>query len=126
MKTWEVIKELMQKPNKVYQQVDKENNRLIVQSGEIQWDKGGGRVVLDRWFLNREWEEAKQPVPWQEALEAWANGAAVKCEINDGSGFTLFYKGNLYPEDGDEIALCSEEILKGTWYILGEEAKTNE
>ena len=26
MKTWEVIKELMQKPNKVYQQVDKENN----------------------------------------------------------------------------------------------------
>lgn len=116
MKTWEMIKELTENPEKKFK--NKTNKVIaVLPDADLYFpDEDYNYLSIDD-----EWEEVKQPVSWQEALEAWANGAAVKCEINDGSGFTLFYKGNLYPEDGDEIALCSEEILKGTWYILDEE-----
>lgn len=125
MRTWEMIKELTEHPSKEFKN---EYGSIIHHNGlELRWKDDRSRVDFTNKFINGKWEEVKQPVTCQEALEAWAKGAVVKCEINDDSGFTLFYKSNyLYPEDGDEITLCSEEILKGTWYILGEEAKTNE
>jgi len=86
MKTWQMIKELTENPKKVFM---RDYDELVVKVDKttetLSWESGHERLCIDD-----EWEEVKQPVSWQEALGAWANGAAVKCEINDGSGFTLF------------------------------------
>jgi len=54
-----------------------------------------------------DWEEVKQPVTWQEALEAWANGKSLKLIING--------KSHYLPPNN--FAIAREDIKEGEWFI---------
>jgi hypothetical protein len=69
-------------------------------------------------FSNTEVEEIKQPVTWQEAIEAWANGKSVKCVYGDKPrvGIALYNNGG-FLKDTDSCSLSKAEIVEGIWYI---------
>lgn len=129
MKLCEVLKELEENRDKKYKMVSKfgkiheiglDNNGYYAFSsifyGKNIDDKpsGGfsGNVHRDA-----DWQEVKQPVTWQEAIEAWANWKTIKCEVGE-LAFTYNPKKNLTLLDTlDKGHMCLSEITEGTWYI---------
>ena len=115
MKLWEALKALEENPKKIF----KSNEGF----GEVtlEYREGVKFIGIQKTsygaFISelRDWHEVKQPVTWQEAIEAWANGGKVKCILH-GKSFTYDSSkwGNMYSGDG---YLCGSEILNGTWYI---------
>ena len=103
MKTWEMIKALTENPKKKYKRIDDD---LIVKrnpiTGEFKWRSG--HAFLN---VNDEWGEVKQPVTWQEALEAWATGKSITLKMN-GQTEIIDYSG---------LALNKKDIQNGEWYI---------
>jgi len=60
MKTWEVIKELMEHPNKKFTSNinDPEGNTIIVDKyGHIAFENSGGTALLTSCFLKADWQE---------------------------------------------------------------------
>ncbi len=123
MKTWEMIKELTENPEKKFRIKNGEREtyvtmrkgdgcNVIIWQGEYQ--SGQKFAVTDG---KEEWEEVKQPVPWQEAIEAWANGHTVECHLNN---YEIKYKGD-YLAGQNLNVMRKSEILTGTWYILDRE-----
>ena len=115
MKLWEVLKELDENPNKRFKSVNYNQEEIIISMGTGCYDLPFR--VLDS---NRDWQEIKQPVTWQEAIEAWANGKTIKC----------VHYGENYAFEGRSVFLATDEhvepsnvepskkmILDGTWYI---------
>ena len=126
MKTWEVLKELTENPNKRFRLPSWEDGRYITATNtglivnEILELANVSRLKVD-------WEILPQEVTWQEALEAWANGKTVKCTAR---GYDNIYQKYDVVDDCDDSFLLDEvgnpldayEILEGKWYILeGEE-----
>ena len=68
---------------------------------------GGG--FNDNIRLSLSWEEVKQPVTWQEAIQAWATKKTVS--MIDRNGTEWIY------DDTKAMEFVEEEILYGTWYI---------
>lgn len=112
MKTWEMIKALTENPKKKFHisngpdgYVEIMNNKVVWQGECIEYgEEFPLHIVLD----DSEWEEVKQPVSWQEALEAWATGKAITLKIN-GVAHCIDYSG---------LALNKKDIQNGEWYIL--------
>lgn len=114
MKLWEALKELEENPKKVF----KSNNGF----GEVTLGYSNGiefigvQKTKNGTFLSelREWQEVKQPVTWQEAIEAWVNGKTIKCTMQ-GSDFVFDgYK----PKLRDQIDTIGRiQLREGTWYI---------
>lgn len=132
MKLWEVLKELEENRDKKYKMVSRfgkiheiglDNNGYYAFSsifdGKNIDDKpsGGFSGNVHR---GADWQEVKQPVPWQEAIEAWANWKTIKC----------VHYGENYVFEGRSVFLATDEhvepsnvepskkmILDGTWYI---------
>ena len=111
MKLWEVLKALEENPKKRF------TSKFGSMSAEIFADDLSVNFMhteslelsLD---ASRDWQEVKQPVTWQEAIEAWANGKLIKYENEHGC---LTYSGNTLK---DEIGpLASYQLTTGTWYI---------
>lgn len=122
MKLWEVIKQLEENPNKRF--INTYSDKVM----EVRQEEGfmdftvKVNNVIRNWNLedsvelsDNNWQEVKQPVTWQEAIEAWVNGGKVKCILH---GESFIYDSsqwkNMYSGDG---YLCDSEILNGTWYI---------
>ena len=64
-----------------------------------------------------EWELLYEPVPWQEALQAWADGKTVEWHYppNDKGWISkTFYPSCLGPS--------RETLTTGTWYIIEDTA----
>jgi len=112
MKTWEMIKELTENPKKVFM---RDYDELVVKVDKttetLSWESGHEHLCIDD-----EWVEVKQPVTWQEALEAWANGKSLRLLIND----------RIYHLVPSKFIIAQEDIEKGKWYILDEEESDNE
>jgi len=86
--------------------------------GERFWamSNESGRRIQDLTGFE-EWELIREPVPWQEALQAWAEGKTVEWHYppND-KGFIgkTFYPSCLGP--------TRETLITGTWYIIEDTA----
>ena len=89
--------------------------------GELCWiNPMGERFSLFR--INTEsfaddWTIVRQPVTWQEALQAWADGKTVKWHYppnKEGMISKTFYPSCIGP--------TREALLTGTWYILEDTA----
>ena len=127
MKLWEVIKELTEDQTKkfeakltssgwmVYMSVDTTFSKyfkfeVINNKGLIEESRGGGgfngNVALDL-----DWQPARQPVPWQKAIEAWAKGKMVYVENR--AGGRVYRQGG----EGEKMYLLQSEIKNGTWYV---------
>ena len=105
MKLWEVLKELEENPDKKFKSVNYNQEEIIISMGAGCYDLPFR--VLDS---NRDWQEVKQPVPWQEAIEAWAKGSSIKCECE--GGVTFFS-----PPHKSSACFTAKLITRGTWYI---------
>jgi hypothetical protein len=87
MKTWEMIKELTENPNKKFAKKDSAKNSYVtIANGAVVWlgkEQNGQnfRVTL---LSNDGWEEVKEPVSFMEALEEVRNNPNIK--------LSLFYK----------------------------------
>ena len=63
---------------------------------------------------DRDWQLVREPVTWQEALQAWVDGKTIKCEYppNDMKLIsTTFFPKNLTSTP------TREALITGTWYI---------
>ena len=125
MKLWEVLKALDENPKKVFEcdtgsrikffdnklyWYDKHNNPK--EAFEIRDKRSRPGVCHNTGDF---WQEIIQPVTWQEAIEAWANGKTVKCVDDEGKAWTYKQKWLVASEDDNALAL--NEIKYGTWYI---------
>lgn len=127
MKLWEVLKALEENPKKVFECNLISGFKALMSTrngyfdlkifncyGELisQGIKGG--AFNENISVNNDWHEVKQPVTWQEAVEAWMNGKTIRCTMQ-GSDFVFDgYK----PKLRDQIDTIGRIQLKeGTWYI---------
>jgi len=82
-----------------------------------------GKKIYKNFFGNTtfddQWELVQTPVPWQEAIRAWAEGCTVRCVLNPESYPEGFLYDNFHFIDKG-LPLTRDAILKGTWYIEGE------
>ena len=83
--------------------------------GFLIYQQRGGGAFNDNIHINIDWQEVKQPVTWQEALEAWVNGKRVICKLNEET--YAYHISCLLLVDQDANALSDSEIQRGTWYI---------
>jgi len=77
MKLWEVVKELSENPKKKYEAIDDglykltasyRNGYIVFQAFAPNGDEING---ANAYKIDQDWQEIKQPVPWQEAIQAW-------------------------------------------------------
>ena len=111
MKLWEVIKELTEDPAKVF--TDGNGNCLkFTDEGLLAWHRLNGDFSGLYTFHRcdpTKWELLKQPVTWQEAIQAWAAGKIVSVEIG-GRKFELMHDDSVFGPSKRMINL-------GTWYV---------
>jgi hypothetical protein len=124
MKLWEVMKALDENQNKVARaklngngwdvemRVEKgfskyfmfnvfNGDRLIGQ--ELAGGAFNGNVAIDL-----DWEIVKQPITWQEAIQAWGSGKSIRLKM---LGWEQIFK----PENA--VELNHARITDGTWYV---------
>ena len=137
MKLWEVIKELTDDPTKRF--VFDDRDRIYTMS----IDKSCGSNYFHLTAINEKghdishrdsggfdgnlttedsWHEVKQPVTWQEAIQAWYEGKKVVWEEDmDRRVFRknrwLGAKLQSYLIDEEGEALTIGEIFLGKWYV---------
>ena len=120
MKLWEVLKALEENPKKKFTS----NGDIVAQIYEQSKCYGiigvnPGEVIIDS---ERDWQEVKQPVPWHKAIEEWAKGKNISCEVD---GFVFFYSKNLIDMEDkwrvlrskEGVSISVNEILNGKWYV---------
>lgn len=94
-----------------YVYVDEERKSVRVMSNTPPKYMGELAIYLD----SEEWELIPQPVPWQEALQAWAEGKSIKCVADN----AVIYLGDSYYAVNSAFGrgISKNEIGNGTWYI---------
>ena len=76
MKTWEMIKELTENPEKKFK--EKSFGQVEMFKGYLVQSSNMDIIVINKDILEKEWEEVKEPVTWKEAFEAGLNGKKIK------------------------------------------------
>lgn len=121
MKTWEMIKKLTENPEKKFKSVHEDKSIAptfaVVEDGWILYKSVLGRsTALYGIGFDWRWEEAKEPVTWEEAFKAGLEGNKIKPE---GQHLTF-----LDYESLDYVILCLAErpssykkIMLDKWYI---------
>ncbi|OZV10758.1 hypothetical protein CIW83_18225 [Tissierella sp. P1] len=125
MKTWEVIKELTENPNKKFRRKEL-NSYVTVEGGMIVWRgefQRGQKMEIG--FIDKrdsEWEEVKEPVNFMEVLERVSNNLHTRISLHDEARERIYAVRSLSGilRDLDE-EFDSREIakilLEGKWYI---------
>ena len=119
MKYWEVVKRLTENPalsgvavigSTRYKLYVDDSGTLESKAYSLQPGKNGtsigeaGNVDFDGW------EIVKQPVTWQEAIQAWADGKKVTV-------LTMFGLGSREVKKSRGSSITEYEITNGTWYV---------
>ena len=121
MKTWEMIKELTENPHKKFKSNKEPDRHVFIQDGVLKWQSGKEftlNVNQNKFSgtLNQyEWEEVKQPVTWQEAIQAWVDGKEVICMLNRAA--LEYAPSNFWMENQYQTGISYREIKEGEWYI---------
>lgn len=140
MKLWEVIKALTEDPTKKFERKDRYKHwvmRTDVVGGAIKGgtyyfmlecygeDSYGDAGGFSGNLANNEddWQLVHQPVTWQEAIQAWADGKKVVWE--EDADRRVFDRGNrwlstkhqthMIDQDGDAVTAAA--ICRGIWYV---------
>lgn len=134
MKQWEAMRLLEENPEKVYEAMLVRNPwvaRVRVEKGCYKFtghDANDGDQIIqplveERMTLDLDWYEVKQPVPWQEAIQAWAEGKKVVWEedaerrVFDRNRIWAIpkYQSHLLDQDGDAVTV--RMVSGGKWYV---------
>ena len=125
MKLWEVIKALTEDPTKKFEaklasedwtacmRVDDVFQRYFmfeVYDGErpVGQSLDGGAFNFNV-TLDLDWQLVRQPVTWQEAIQAWGAGRIVSVEVG-GCKYKLTHDDSIF-------GLSERMINLGTWYV---------
>lgn len=121
IKTWEMIKALTENPKLRFKTGLNSFVQVNKEDGSIIWtNKDGSNVgsLVDRFILysngpcydnlHIDWELVREPVPWQEALQAWIDGKEVIREMTGTS--CIFSKNNSF-------TVGRIELIEGKWFI---------
>ena len=126
MKLWEVMKLLDEDPTKRFEAKvnDVWKVRMTAKtrfSGYYHFEVFNGKRLIDQSrgsgafngnvALNLDWQLVRQPVTWQEAIEAWADGKVVYVENK--AGGRVYRCGG----EGEKMYLLQSEVKNGTWYV---------
>ena len=123
MKLWEVIKALTEDPTKKFE--SKLSSRLMLRMSvttaisrffkfEVFYDtklidqSSDGGAFNGNVSLDYDWQPVKQPVPWQEAIQAWICGSKVTVVLG---GDECIFEGFTEPE------FVNHAINEGVWYV---------
>ncbi len=125
MKLWEVIKALTEDPTKKFEaKLASEDWTACMRvdtgfSRYFKFEVFNGKRLIDQSHaggafngnveLDLDWQLVRQPVTWQEAIQAWADGRIISVEIG---GFK--YK---FTHDDNIFGLSGRMINLGTWYV---------
>ena len=130
MKLWEAMKALCENPNKVFEAQMNEvwKARMTVEKGlggyynfQVFYGKRlidqslGGGAFNGNVALGLDWQLVKQPVTWQEAIEAWADGGNIKWVSPDSKLVRVYNQPHL--NDNQRIAMRKNQVTTGTWYV---------
>ena len=113
MKLWEVLKALDENPKKRFKSnVVGVEYKISLDGGVVAFEASTGKFTgLSN---SRDWQEAKQPVTWQEAIEAWVSGKTIKCTIQ---GSDYVFDGHKPKLRGQIDTIDRSQLRNGTWYI---------
>ena len=121
MKQWEVMRLLEENPAKVYEAKMHcgHTTRMRVHDGYYRFEIFNGEALIGQHLgagafngnagLYLDWHEVKQPVTWQEAIQAWADGKKVSYKYPDDKV--------VYPFQDSNKMLSIEKIKSATWYV---------
>ena len=135
MKQWEVMRLLEENPAKVYESDMHcgHTARMRVRNGYYQFEIFNGESLIGQYReagafngnagLYFDWHEVKQPVTWQEAIQAWVDGKKVVWEEDaerrvfdrNKSWAIPKYQSHLLDQDGDAVTV--RMISGGKWYV---------
>ena len=113
MKLWEVIKALTEDQTKLFRK-DSEFYVGFTTEGALGWKDENGAfksyfTVREDNLLDDGWKPVKQPVTWQEAIQAWADGKKVSYKYPDDK--------TMYPFEDTNQMLSIEKIKVAAWYV---------
>ena len=130
MKLWEVIKALTEDPTKMFELSDRGSRERIESDGNyLRYSRITHGMVSDPALErnvdlnNNNWQLVRQPVTWQEAIQAWADGKKVVWEEDaerrvfdrNKSWPIPKYQSHLLDQDGDAVTV--RMISGGKWYV---------
>ena len=101
---WEVWKE---NPKKKFERSDCKTTVILVDN-KPHFGNADAFMRID-YFLNHDWQLVKQPVTWQEAIQAWGTGKIVSVDVG-GCKFKLTHDDTIF-------GLSERMINLGTWYV---------
>ena len=120
MKPWEVFEELEAKPDRTFRTTyGRWTFEIKNVDGWFKFDvidvDGNKRNHLmptgafnDNAKVNLDWQLVRQPIPWHEAVAAWACGSKVTIAL---SGEEYIFQGFTEP------AYAKHAINEGAWYV---------
>ena len=123
MKTWEMIKELTENPEKKFK--EKSFGQVEMFKGYLVQSSNMDIIVINKDILEKEWEEVKEPVSFIDVLRS---GKKVMIKHQDIDG-ELSYMSETYNDIDDVMYNISnyftaegvrEILLNGEWYIENE------
>ncbi len=117
MKFWEVIKELTDDPTKKFELSDRGSRERIGSDGNyLRYSRIDHGMVSDGPALednvdvnNNDWQLVRQPVTWQEAIQAWVAGKKVSYSY-------MGYDKRFLFEDSNTM-MSTEKVKNAEWYV---------
>ena len=125
MEYWEVVKELKEDAKKKFEAKLESTGwtvRMSVDTGFSRYFKfavfNGARLIDQSHnggtfngnvALDLDWQLVKQPVTWQEAIQAWADGKVVSYKYS--------YNEMMYAFQDSNRMLSIEKIKDAAWYV---------
>lgn len=117
MKTWQMIKEIIENPKKKYRPVNGIDGYVEFKNNQLVWNGQGqfGQVMIVTETDENEWEEVKEPVDFITAIKS---GKCVGVEYS-GAKYEEMSLPNLFYELQQDYSdkIIRQMILNGKWYI---------
>ena len=123
MKLWEVIKELTEDPTKKFEREDRYKHWVIgtdvvgcaISGGTYYFMLDCDDIIGDAGKFNGnlasnedDWQLVRQPVTWQEAIQAWADGKTIRLKMPE---WEQVWK----PTNAITFDHC--QVTRGSWYV---------
>ena len=135
MKTWQMIKELTENPDKKFRRVgeDRElyvgvHNNFVAWEGDYALETGGETFEI---YTDLEWDEVKKPVDFMTAIKALNGGKVIYAIRADGYREVFNPAGKqtdwgVAVKQSQGYAVDTETILYSKWYIEDQEELGND
>lgn len=128
MKYWQVVKELEENPDKVFEAwLDGKEGwkvRMSVISRYFHFEVFDGERLVHLSInggafngnvsADLDWHEVRQSVTWEEAIQAWVGGKTIKCEHGQ---ITFVYNPDYDEFFGNNSGVHKRLFTNGKWYV---------